>query len=75
MRYRVTKREDGQWAILDQAMAGYCSLLDHMGNLWHLQWSNRYEADAWLLNCYRMWDAGLVPAPHAWRPTTPAGAY
>lgn len=75
-RYIVTMTYDRlAWGILDRYMWDFCALPDDPKdphpNMLPLEWRSRHSAEAWLQRCYKMWGAGLVPAPVDWRPPPP----
>lgn len=73
-RYKPTPTPDRRrWVILDRAMDGYCTLPDtgDPTTLLPLEWRSREAAEAWLHQCYRLWQTGTVPAPPGWRPQPP----
>lgn len=72
-RYLVTKTPDQRfWAILDRHLMGFCTLPDDTDpecpNLLPLEWRSKEGGEAWLQQCYRLWESGKVPAPEDWRP-------
>lgn len=70
-RYAVTTTPDRtRYVILDRDLDGYCTLPDDgdPSTLLPLEWRSRPAAEAWLHQCFRAWQAGVVPAPERWRP-------
>lgn len=76
-RYRVTLTRDGRkFGILDTEQYDYCALVDDDGTVLPLEWPIREAAEAWLYNCFRIWQTwegnGKGTAPKKWRPRPPA---
>jgi hypothetical protein len=75
-RYRITLTRDGQrFGILDREQYDYCSLKADDGTVLPLEWHTRPAAEAWLQDCFRIWNSwennGEGQPPKNWRRRPP----